>query len=135
MEMKKGIVKKALLYRSHVLGWVFFGLVVATFLLELFFFTSYNYEIVNGAYRIDIRARFLSLIVEKQTEIIRIQEEYIKTLKADNRALEIRKETLEAENATLQGEIVHSVGPMLERLGYRIIIIGSKIYCEKNGND
>jgi hypothetical protein len=135
MAMKKGTVKKVLVYRSHVLGWVFFGLVVAAFLCELFFFTSYNYEIVDGAYRVDIRARLLSLMVDKQTEIIRIQEEYITSLKAENRVLEIRTETLEAENATLQEEIVRSIGPMLERLGYRIVIIGSKIYCEKNGND
>ena len=133
--MKRGGIKELFFYRSHVLGWIFLGLVVVCFFLELSFFTSYNYEIVCGASRADLRARLLLLQVEKQGEIIEIQEEYIKTLKAENRVLEISKETLEAQNNTLQSEIVSSVGPMLEQLGYRIVIIGSTIYCEKDRHE
>ena len=133
--MKSKGIKKFLFYRSHILGWLFLTLVVVCFFLELSFFTSYNYEIVSGANRAGLRTRFLLLEVEKQREIIQTQEEYIKTLKASNRMLEIRKETLETENETLQNEIISSVGPMLEQLGYRIFIFGSRVYCEKGRDE
>lgn len=128
--MDKKEVKKFLKRRLPVLGtWTLLCFVAVVFCLELWFFTSHNYEVVDGAYR-DTVVR--SAIIEKQDELIEAQDEYIQDLKANNKVLAARLEASEAENAALMNDILATFGPLLDQLGYRIAFVGGCAFVQKD---
>jgi len=109
--------------------WLMLCLVSLVFFTELYFFTCYNYELVEGSYR---GAVITSAIIEKQGELIKTQSDYLDQMKTVNRVLETRLEASEDENAALKNDIVATFGPFAETLGYRIVFVGGRAFVRKD---
>jgi len=109
--------------------WILLCLVTLVFFAELYFFTCYNYELVDGAYR---GIGITSIIIQRQGELIKTQSEYLDQMKAVNRVLETRLEASEDENAALKNDIVATFGPFAETLGYRIVFVGGRAFVRKD---
>jgi hypothetical protein len=109
--------------------WTMLFLVTVAFFAELYFFTTYNYEMVEGSYR---GIAVTTSIIDKQGELISTQSDYIDQLKAVNRVLETRLEAAEGENAALKNDIVATFGPFAENLGYHIVFVGGRAFVRKD---
>ena len=109
--------------------WIMLCLVTFVFFAELYFFTCYNYELVEGGYRGVV---ITTLVIEKQGELIKAQSEYLDEMKAVNKVLETRLEAAEEENAALKNDIVATFGPFAETLGYRIVFVGGRAFVRKD---
>jgi hypothetical protein len=128
--MSKNRMRKFLRVRLPEWGvWTLLCLVAVVFFAELYFFTRYNYELVDGAYR---GAGIPTVIIQKQGELIREQSDYLEQMKVVNRVLETRLEASEEENAALKNDIVATFGPFAENLGYHIVFVGGRAFVRKD---
>jgi hypothetical protein len=127
--MKKNTIRRFLKTRLPEWGiWIMLCLVTLVFFAELYFFTRYNYELVDGARGVVITG----IIIEKQDELIKTQAEYLDQMKTVNRVLETRLEAADDENAALKNDIVATFGPFAETLGYRIVFVGGRAFVRKD---
>jgi len=128
--LNKSKIKGFLKVRLPALGlWIMLSLVTVVFFAELYFFTCYNYELVDGAYR---GIGITSVIIQRQGELIKAQSEYLEQVKAVNRILETRLEAAEADNSAIKNDIVATFGPFAETLGYRIVFVGGRAFVRED---
>ncbi len=118
--------------KLHLPGWgvwTVFCFISLVFFAELYFFTSYNYELVDGAYKGTVITR---VVIQKQEELIKTQCDYIDQLKSVNKVLAERLVAAEDENADLKNDIVVTFGPFAESLGYHIVFLGGRAFVRKD---
>jgi hypothetical protein len=128
--MKKNSIRKFLKVRLPEWGiWIMLCLVTLVFFAELYFFTCYNYELMDGA---KSGIAITGVIIQKQGELIKTQAEYLEQMKMVNRVLETRLQASEEENAALKNDIVATFGPFAENLGYRIVFVGGRAFVQKD---
>ncbi len=128
--MNKGKIRRVLRARLPEWGvWTMLFLVTAVFFVELYFFTCYNYELVEGGYR---GISVTTVIIQRQGDLIRTQSEYLDQMKEVNKVLETRLEAAEEENDSMKNDIVATFGPFAESLGYRIVFVGGRAFVRKD---